>query len=209
MGVYSKVIKRLLDIVFSGFLLIVLSPLFCVIIIMELAIHGKPVFYSQQRAGRYGKNFLIHKFRSMTNECDEHGVLLPGSRRLTRFGMFIRKTSLDELPELFCILKGEMSVIGPRPLLPEYTELYSSRHRRRLLVRPGLACPWIKKSEAEKKYRKYTWGVQFENDVWYVYNVSFFVDVRMFFAIIREVLLPRKDRVDDTRGKFNGRNLWD
>ncbi len=206
---YSVIVKRCLDVILSGFALVLLSPFFLIIAILEIIFHGKPVLYCQKRTGQNGIIFNIYKFRSMTNEVDENGELLAGNLRLTKFGKLLRKTSIDELPELFCIFKGDMSIIGPRPLLPHYTELYSKRHRGRLLIRPGLTCPWIKKTKNERKYSKYTWGTQFENDIWYVENVSFFVDIKMIVAIIKEVLVPRSDRVDDTREEFNGRNLWE
>lgn len=206
---YSIVVKRFLDILLSGIAIIILFPIFFIIGILELIFHGRPIFYHQVRVGKNGKLFNIHKFRSMTNQTDENGNLLPGNQRLTKFGMFIRKTSLDELPELFCIIKGDMSIIGPRPLLPQYTKLYNQKHKRRLLVRPGLTCLWIKKNKDDIKPDKFTWGTQFDNDVWYVDNISFLTDIKMIFAIIKEVISPREDRISAIRQEFNGKNLYD
>ncbi|WP_044932433.1 sugar transferase [Oribacterium sp. NK2B42] len=198
---YSVVIKRMFDIVLSSIAIIVLCPLLLVISILELIYHGRPILFSQERPGLHGKIFKIYKFRSMTNETDENGNLLPGERRVTKFGKFIRRFSLDELPELFCILTGKMSIVGPRPLHVRYLPLYSKRHSIRHEVRPGLACVPLKP--------KTTWGWndQFENDVWYVENCSFFVDVRMIFAIAKEAIIGSEYRSRDTREEFKGYNL--
>lgn len=200
--IYTVIIKRLLDILFSGFAILILSPIFIILIVLELVIHGTPVFYSQERPGIHGKIFKIYKFRSMTNEKDENGELLPGEQRLTPFGRFIRRFSLDELPELFCIFLGKMSIIGPRPLLVKYLPLYTNRHMMRHEVRPGFACVPL------KPMKTWTWNDQFENDIWYIENCSFLVDVKMIFAVLREAIAGSKYRVDDTRNEYNGGNLY-
>lgn len=199
---YTIVVKRLLDIVLSGIAIVILSPLFLVISILELIYHGSPIFYAQERPGLHGKIFKLYKFRSMTNEKDENGELLPSEKRLTSFGRFIRRFSLDELPELFCIFTGRMSIIGPRPLLVKYLPFYSKRHMMRHEARPGFACMSL------KPIKSWTWNDQFENDIWYVENCSLLVDIKMIFAVAREALAGAEYRVDDTRTEFNGDNLY-
>lgn len=201
--IYTRVVKRLLDILLSGVAIIILSPLLLILVVLELVYHGRPVLYSQERPGLHGKVFKIYKFRSMTNERDEKGVLLPGDKRITGFGRFIRRFSLDELPELFCIFTGKMSIIGPRPLHVKYLPLYSPRHSMRHEVRPGLACVPLMPMES------WTWNDQFENDIWYIENCSFIIDVKMLFAIAREALIGSEYRSGDTRKEFNGNNLYD
>lgn len=199
---YTMVVKRLLDIVLSGIAIVILSPLFLIISILELIYHGSPIFYAQERPGLHGKIFKLYKFRSMTNEKDENGELLPSEKRLTSFGRFIRRFSLDELPELFCIFTGRMSIIGPRPLLVKYLPFYSKRHMMRHEARPGFACMSL------KPIKTWTWNDQFENDIWYVENCSLLVDIKMIFAVAREALAGAEYRVDDTRTEFNGDNLY-
>ena len=199
---YTVLIKRLLDILISGITIILLSPLFLILSIFELIYHGTPVFYVQKRPGLHGKVFNIYKFRSMTNETDHEGKLLPSEKRLTSFGRVIRRFSLDELPELFCIFTGKMSIIGPRPLLVQYLPLYSKRHRMRHEVRPGLACVPL------KQISTWSWNDQFENDIWYIENCSFIVDIKMVFAVLHEMISGAKYRVLDTREEFTGDNLF-
>lgn len=200
--IYTRFVKRGLDVLLSGLALLILSPLLLLIAILEIIFHGRPVLYSQERPGLHGKVFKLYKFRSMTNETDENGVLLPSEQRLTSFGRFIRRFSLDELPELFCIFTGKMSIIGPRPLLVDYLPFYTERHMMRHEVRPGFACVPLKPTKT------WTWKDQFENDVWYVENCSFLIDVRMLFAVARETLIGSEYRVGDTREEFNGTNLY-
>ncbi len=202
---YSVVIKRLLDIILSGLAIICLVWLFLIIYILELIFHGRPALYKTKRPGKDGQIFGLYKFRSMTNERGEDGLLLSEDKRITKFGRFIRKTSIDELPELFNILKGDMSIIGPRPLLVEYLPLYSERHAMRHAVRPGLACVRIMPSDS----KTWTWGEQFENDIYYIENISFHTDVKMLFAVIREVIKGAEYRANDTRIPFTGDNLDD
>ena len=141
---YTTVFKRFFDIALSGIAILFLSPLFIIISLLELVFHGYPILFSQERPGLHGEIFKLWKFRSMTNAKDKTGKLLPSEQRLTPFGKFIRRFSLDELPELFCILTGKMSIIGPRPLLKQYLPLYTKRHRMRHEVRPGFACVPLK-----------------------------------------------------------------
>lgn len=202
---YSIYIKRFLDIVLSGAALAVLCPVLAAVALLELKYHGRPVIYKTRRPGKDGKIFSLYKFRSMTNERGEDGLLLTEDKRLTKFGRFLRKTSMDELPSLWNVLKGDMSIIGPRPLLVEYLPLYSARHAMRHAVRPGLACGCLLPSDGHAP----TWRQQFENDIYYVENVSFLVDIKMLLAIVREVFKGSDYRENDTRAPFTGANLDD
>ena len=199
---YTVVVKRVLDIVLSGTVILMLSPLLLLLCMLELIFHGRPVLFAQERPGLYGKLFKLYKFRSMTNERDENGELLPGNQRVTPFGRFIRRFSLDELPELFCIFIGKMSIVGPRPLLPKYLPYYTKRHMMRHALRPGLACVPL------KPIKTWTWNDQFENDIWYVENCSFLVDVKMLLGVAKEAIVGSEYRVDDTREEYNGNNLF-
>ncbi len=180
---YKKRIKRCLDIVLSLCGIIVLSPVLLVLFILVRVKLGSPVLFKQERPGKGEKIFTLCKFRTMTDARDEKGELLPDEVRLTKFGWLLRATSLDELPELFNILKGDMSVIGPRPLLVRYLPRYNSFQRRRHEVRPGLT------GLAQVNGRNaLTWEEKFEYDVRYVDNLTFAMDVRIFFATVRAVL---------------------
>ncbi len=201
---YSVYVKRCIDCFLSGIGLITLSPLFVVVVFLEWIIHSYPAIYKSKRPGKNKKVFLLYKFRSMTNERDENGLLLPEEQRLTKFGKFIRKTSIDELPQLVNIFKGDMAIIGPRPLLIEYNELYTPRHAVRLEVRPGLVCLTDNKAKGPV-----TWRTQFESDVNYVQNITFKNDLKMFFAVIGEVFKHADYRAMDTRIPFDGTNLDD
>lgn len=180
---YKKWIKRCLDIVLSLCGIIVLSPVLLVLFILVRMKLGSPVLFKQERPGKGEKIFTLCKFRTMTDARDEKGELLPDEVRLTKFGRLLRATSLDELPELFNILKGDMSVIGPRPLLVRYLPRYNSFQRRRHEVRPGLT------GLAQVNGRNaLTWEEKFVYDVRYVDNLTFAMDVRIFFATVRAVL---------------------
>ncbi len=200
--IYTVVVKRILDIVLSGISIIVLSPLLFLLSIFELIYHGRPILFAQERPGLHGKIFKLYKFRSMTNEKDENGKLLPSEKRLTSFGKLIRKLSLDELPELFCIFSGKMSIVGPRPLLVRYLPLYTERHKHRHDVKPGFACVPL------HPIKTWSWNDQFENDIWYLENCSFLIDLKMLFAVAREAMAGSKYRVNDTRVEYNGDNLF-
>ena len=204
---YTKYIKRLLDIIISGIAILLLSPFFLVIIILELIYHGKPVIYKSKRPGKDGVLFDLLKFRSMTNECDGNGKLLPAADRVTPFGRILRRYSLDELAGLFCIFTGKMSIIGPRPLLTEYLPLYNERHKYRHSVRPGLVC--LKLDGNDKiSTNTWTWYNQFENDIWYIENCSFLVDLKIVFAVLREVIAGTEYRATGNREEFTGDNLY-
>lgn len=200
-NIYSKYIKRFIDIVVSLLVLIVTSPINLVILIITAVTLGRPIFFKQERIGKNCKPFNIVKFRNMTNETDENGELLPPSQRVTKCGKFLRKTSLDELLNFWSILKGDMSLIGPRPLVPEYTHRYNKRHKQRLAVRPGLECP--PRGQIEHVC---SWQEQFENDVWYVQNVSFATDCKMLINLVRFALDSKSAnaRAVADRGSFLG-----
>lgn len=180
---YARFLKRFLDIVLSFFVLLLLSPLFALLAILVRTKLGSPVLFTQERPGKDGKVFRLYKFRTMTDERDEHGELLPDDLRLTRFGQMLRSTSLDELPEFFNILRGDMSFIGPRPLLVSYLPLYSERQSHRHDVRPGLT------GLAQCSGRNLlSWEERFELDVEYVQNVSLSMDVSIIFRTVRGIL---------------------
>ena len=200
---YANHLKRWIDVFLSIFALTMLSPVLIIICLCELIFHGRPILYKTKRPGKDGKIFGLYKFRSMTNERGEDGMLLPEDKRLTKFGHFLRRTSLDELPELFNIVKGDMAIIGPRPLLVEYLDLYSSRHAMRHCVRPGLACVRVKPSES----KTWTWGEQFENDIYYIEHISFWMDIKMIIAVFKTAVKGSDTRSNDTRVPFDGHNL--
>lgn len=179
---YGKYIKRLLDILISLCGIICLSPVYLALIILIRKKLGSPVFFTQDRPGRNEKIFKLYKFRSMTDERDENGNLLPDEKRLPAFGKKLRSTSLDELPELFNILKGEMSIVGPRPLLIKYLPLYNEFQKHRHDVKPGLT------GLAQINGRNaITWEKKFEYDVEYVNNLSFWLDMKIFLGTIKAV----------------------
>ena len=180
---YKRIVKRLLDFVLSLLALIVLSPLLLILtLIGSVTMKGNP-FFVQERPGLHEKIFRLIKFRTMTDEKDKTGRLLPDDVRLNGYGRFLRSTSLDELPELWCILKGDMSIIGPRPLLVKYLPLYSEEQRHRHDVRPGLT------GYAQSHGRNtVTWEDKFRMDVWYTRNLSFRLDLSIFFRTIAAVL---------------------
>lgn len=182
-GLYEKYIKRLLDILLSGLALIILSPLLLVTAILVRIKLGSPVIFCQERPGKNEKIFRLHKFRSMSDARDTNGELLPDDERLTRFGRILRSLSIDELPELWDIFIGNMSIVGPRPLLVEYLPLYNEKQRRRHEVRPGLT------GLAQVNGRNLTtWEKRFEYDVEYVDNLSFLLDVKIVLMTVRCVL---------------------
>lgn len=182
-GMYKRCIKRCLDFLLSLCGIIVLSPVLLVVAVLVRIKLGSPVLFRQERPGRHEKIFTLYKFRTMTDERDEDGNLLPDDRRLTGFGKMLRSTSLDELPELFNILKGDMSVIGPRPLLVRYLPRYNDFQRQRHNVRPGLT------GLAQINGRNaITWEEKFAYDVEYVNHLTFAMDARIFIGTIRAVL---------------------
>lgn len=180
---YEKYIKRLLDILLSGTALLVLSPVLLVTAILVRTKLGSPVIFCQERPGRDERIFKLYKFRSMTDARDENGDLLPDEVRLTKFGKLLRSTSLDELPELWNILRGDMSIVGPRPLLVKYLPLYNEEQHRRHDVRPGLT-GWAQANGRNA----ISWEEKFRLDVWYVKHISFAVDVKTIWLTVKNVL---------------------
>ena len=189
---YQKYIKRLLDIVISLTALIVLSPVLLVVAILVRVKLGSPVIFHQKRPGYKEEIFELNKFRTMTDERDAQGNLLPDAKRLTSFGNFLRKTSLDELPELWNILKGDMSLIGPRPLLVGYLPYYTEEEKLRHTVRPGLT------GLAQVSGRNFiAWDDRLQKDVEYVKNLSFMTDVKILWKTV-SVVLKKDDVAVDT-----------
>ncbi|MFA9468195.1 sugar transferase [Streptococcus sp. E24BD] len=182
-GLYEKYFKRLLDILLSASALIILSPVMLLVVILVRVKLGSPVIFKQQRPGKDEKIFSMYKFRTMTDEKDSEGNLLPDGIRLTPFGKLLRSTSLDELPELWNILKGDMSIIGPRPLLTSYLRLYNNEQRKRHAVRPGLT------GLAQVNGRNsLSWEEKFALDIRYINNIYFLKDVEIFLKTIKSVI---------------------
>ncbi len=176
-------LNRLFDFLVSFVGLLVLLPLFLALAALVRIELGSPIFFRQERPGLYGTPFFIYKFRTMRNSSDAHGVILPDEQRMTKVGMFLRMTSLDELPELWNVLKGEMSLVGPRPLLTEYLPLYSVEQARRHEVKPGIT-GWAQVNGRNA----ISWEEKFELDVWYVDHKSFLLDLKILFMTLSKVL---------------------
>ena len=199
--IYSKYIKRLLDILISLTFIVLFSWLYLILVILVRIKLGSPVLFCQKRPGYKEKIFTLYKFRTMTDKRDENGHLLPDSERLTKFGSMLRSTSLDELPEMFNILKGDMSLIGPRPLLIEYLPYYTEEERLRHSVRPGLT------GLAQVSGRNYlAWNKRLARDVEYVNHISFIMDVRIIIKTIMVVF--KKEDVSVDTNVVEG-YLWD
>lgn len=182
MNLYSRFFKRLIDFVLSLGAFIVLLPVFLVVtLLLAIANDGKP-FFLQPRPGKHGRIFRVIKYKTMNDKRDAQGDLLPDADRLTPIGSFVRKTSLDEIPQLLNVIKGEMSLIGPRPLLVEYLPLYNEVQRRRHEVRPGIT-GWAQVNGRNA----ISWEEKFRYDVWYVDNVSFLLDLKIIFMTIGKV----------------------
>lgn len=180
---YRLIIKRILDFLFSLIGLILLFPIFLIVtFFLIIANNGKPFFF-QNRPGKKGKIFKIVKFKTMNDKKDSNGNLLPDSERLTKVGSFVRKTSLDEIPQLFNVLIGDMSLIGPRPLLTNYLHLYNYFQNRRHEVKPGIT-GWAQVNGRNA----ISWDKKFELDVWYVDHISFFLDIKILYKTILKVL---------------------
>ena len=197
---YAKYIKRPLDFILSLIAIIILSPLILIVAILVRIKLGKPLIFKQQRPGKNEKIFTLYKFRTMTDKKDENGNLLPDEQRLTKFGKALRSTSLDELPELINILKGDMAIVGPRPLLVEYLPLYNEKQKHRHDVRPGLT------GLAQISGRNtIDWEEKFEEDIEYIQNVNFVTDCKIVFKTVSKVL--KKEGI--SRYKYrNNEKIW-
>lgn len=196
--------KRIFDVCIASFLLCVLSPLILLIALLVRYKLGTPILFRQRRPGLYAKSFLLYKFRTMTDARDDSGRLLPDHIRLTPFGRFLRQYSLDELPQLWNVMKGDLSLVGPRPLLMEYLELYTERQAKRHHVRPGMT-GWAQVNGRNAL----TWEERFELDVWYVEHRSFVLDLIILGRTIGKVM--RSEGVSHsskhvTMSKFTGSN---
>ena len=197
--IYQNYIKRVLDFVFALLLLILLSPLLLVVTIwLHFANKGAGAFFTQERPGKNEKIFKLYKFKSMTDERDENGELLPNADRLTKVGKFIRATSIDELPQLWNVLRGDMSFIGPRPLLTWFLPLYDVKQRRRHEVRPGIT-GWAQVNGRNTAY----YSQKFQMDVWYVDHLSLGLDLKILVMTVKNVFIAKdvgnglQNEVDD------------
>ena len=192
--------KRLFDLMLTIVGLVVLSPVMLAVSLLVWIFHGRPVFFRQKRPGYRGVPFMLYKFRSMTNARDAQGNLLPDEQRLTRFGRFLRASSLDELPELFNVLRGEMSLVGPRPLLMRYLGRYSAEQMRRHDVLPGIT-GWAQVNGRNAL----TWQEKFRLDVWYVDHWSLWLDAKILALTVWKVL--KREGISQT-GHVRRKNSW-
>ena len=204
MKLYRDCFKRTLDFCLTLFALVILSPLLLLIVIwLHFANKGAGVFFTQERPGKGGKIFKVIKFKTMTDERDAHGNLLPDELRLTKVGRFVRSTSIDELPQLINVLKGDMALIGPRPLLVQYLPLYNKEQARRHEVRPGIT-GWAQCHGRNA----ISWAKKFELDVWYVDHCSFLLDLKIILLTIKKVLVREgiSSETSATMEPFTGNN---
>ena len=203
-NLYQQYIKRIFDIFVSLCILVILSPLlFIVGILLHFANKGAGAFFFQERPGKGGRIFRVIKFKTMTDEKDAAGNLLPDEKRLTKLGKLIRSTSIDELPQLWNVLKGDMSLVGPRPLLPEYLPLYTPEQARRHEVRPGIT-GWAQCHGRNA----ISWKEKFALDVWYVDHISFITDCKIIWITIQKVIkrVDISSKTSVTMEPFNGFN---
>ena len=201
---YVHFVKRLIDFIIVFCVLMVIWPILLVISIwLYFANKGAGIFFTQERPGKCGKIFRVIKFKTMTDERNEDGILLPDEKRLTKLGKFIRSTSIDELPQLINVLKGDMSLIGPRPLLPQYLPLYSEEQARRHEVRPGIT-GWAQVNGRNA----ISWTKKFELDVWSVDHCSFLLDMEILFMTIKKVFIREgiSSTTSVTMEPFTGNN---
>ncbi|MDF1795433.1 MAG: sugar transferase [Coxiellaceae bacterium] len=195
-------LKRMVDIIGSTIILVALFPVMIVVVILTLCLDGHPVLFKQKRPGLNGKNFNLIKFRTMAHSKNKEGVLLPDRMRITKLGRFLRLTSLDELPELWNVIKGNMSLVGPRPLLVEYLERYSPEQARRHDVRPGIT-GWAQINGRNQL----SWEQKFKLDVWYVDHQTFWLDMKILLMTLLPVLMRRGiNTVDDKAMPEFGKN---
>lgn len=198
---YVKYGKRVLDIVFSSLAMIVSAPINLFLLAATFFDVGRPIFFGQERIGKNGKRFVLYKFRNMRNVFDSNGMPLPPDERVTKWGRFVRKTSLDELLNFIYVMRGDMSIIGPRPMPVEYGPRFTQYHDSRHLIRPGLECPLYDQSMVDM-----TWDNRFNNDVWYVQNISLKTDITMLVLLVKEALYSSQNakRATGNFGDFLG-----
>ncbi len=196
---YSKVVKRFFDISISLTAILILSVVLLLLYLLTLMFLGRPAIYKQARPGKNHKIFYIYKFRSMNNKKDKDGNLLPDEQRITKFGKFLRKTSLDELPQLFCILKGDMSIVGPRPRLVKDMMFYDKEVFDMYLATPGLTGP----TQSDGR-NKNTWEQVFEKDIAYMQNITFVNDIKIFFRTFTSIFVDRGDSRSNTEEDVAG-----
>lgn len=200
--IYSSLLKRVFDVFFALFILTLMSPLLFILLLFIILIDGDPIFI-QKRVGKRSRIFYLYKFKTMSDKKDIKGRLLPDDQRITSFGKLLRLSSLDEIPQLINVIKGDMSLIGPRPLLVEYLPLYSKEQSRRHKVRPGIT-GWAQVNGRNA----ISWQQKFEYDVWYVDNISFLLDMKILFLTLKKVI-KRSDinsTTSATMEKFKGNN---
>ena len=198
----NLIVKNVFDYMTAIILTIILLPLLAFIALLVMVFIGRPFIFQQVRPGLHGKPFIIYKFRTMTNERDKNGALKPDSVRLTKFGKFLRSTSLDELPGLWSILKGDMSLVGPRPLLVEYLPLYSKKQSKRHKVKPGIT-GWAQVNGRNA----ISWDEKFDLDLWYIDNQSVWLDIKILWLTVKKVII--RDGIssdnDATMSEFTGK----
>lgn len=200
---YQKLIKPLFDFLAALIGFLILSPLFVLFtVLLTIVNKGTPFFY-QSRPGLHGTIFRIVKFKTMTDEKDSEGNLKPDKDRLTLVGKLVRKTSMDEIPQLLNVIKGDMSLVGPRPLLPQYLDIYTEEQNRRHEVKPGIT-GWAQVNGRNA----ISWSRKFELDVWYVNHISFFLDIEILFKTVKKVLVSEGINTENmaTTEPFNGKN---
>ncbi|WP_299136294.1 sugar transferase [uncultured Tenacibaculum sp.] len=200
---YKLILKPLFDISLSLTGLIIMSPIFIIVMILLMIYNNGKPFFLQKRPGKNERIFKVIKFKTMNDKKDVNGNLLPDSERLTKVGQFVRKTSLDEIPQLLNVLKGDMSLIGPRPLLVEYLPLYSEKQKKRHNIRPGIT-GWAQVNGRNA----ISWETKFEYDVWYVERISFMLDIKIFFKTFFKVFKSEgiSQKGQATMEAFNGNN---
>jgi len=200
---YPNILKPFIDVLISLVILFITSPIFLIIVLILYFDNNGKVWFKQERPGRNGKIFSVIKFKTMTDERDDSGTLLPDERRLSTVGKLIRKTSLDELPQLLNVILGHMSLVGPRPLLKEYLPLYNDFQRRRHEVRPGIT-GWAQVNGRNTV----SWPQKFTYDVWYVDHISFWLDIKILFLTVMKVFKAEgiSSSTSVTMEKFHGNN---
>lgn len=200
---YTLFFKRIFDFTIALFALLIFSPLIIIIVILLNIFNQGSAFFFQERPGYKEKIFKVIKFKTMTDEKDENGIFLPDDKRLTKLGSFIRKSSLDEIPQLINVLKGDMSFVGPRPLMPRYLNLYSKEQKKRHDVHPGIT-GWAQVNGRND----ISWTKKFELDIWYVNNISFLLDLKIILLTIKRVIIQDGVAKEGfaTTEPFNGKN---